>query len=103
MYAVIFRAKHKLPGHQLFHYSTCPFSIKVRLALWLMGLKLPLKDILSHSEYRAELIAGGGKTQVPCLRIEDEQNGVRWMYDSNDIIRYLRRKSAAVRSLNPSQ
>ena len=97
------RVKHKLAGHQLFHYSTCPVCIKVRLALWLMRLELPLKDILSHPENRAELMAGGGKQQVPCLRIEDEHNGVRWMYESSDIIRHLRRQSADMRNLNPGQ
>ena len=83
------RIKKQLTGHQLFYYAACPVCIKVRLALWFMGLELPLKDILSHPENRAELIAGGGKQQVPCLRIEDEHNGVSWMYESSDIIRYL--------------
>jgi glutathione S-transferase len=67
----------------------------VRLALWWMGLELPLKDIISYPENKAELIAGGGKKQVPCLRIEDEKNGVRWMYESIDIIRYLKQQFAS--------
>jgi len=37
----------------------------------------------------ADLIAGGGKGQVPCLRIEHENGSVEWMYESVDIIRYL--------------
>jgi len=32
---------------------------------------------------------GGGKTQVPCLRIEQAGGEVEWMYESDDIIRYL--------------
>ena len=59
-----------------------------------MGLELPLKDIRSYPEKKAELIAGGGKKQVPCLRIEDEKDGVRWMYESSDIIRYLKQQLA---------
>ncbi len=60
-----------------------------------MGLELPLKDISSYPENKAELIAGGGKKQVPCLRIEDEKNGFRWMYESSDIARYLKQQYAS--------
>ena len=93
--------RKQLPGHQLFYYSSCPYCIRVRLVLWLMRLELPLKDVLSHPGNMSELIAGGGKTQVPCLRIEDDQNVVRWMYETTDIIRYLKRQAAAVRSKSP--
>jgi glutaredoxin 2 len=81
-------------GHQLFYFATCPYCIKVRLAVWWVGIELPLKEILYHRENRDELVAGGGKKQVPCLRIEDSA-GVRWMYESSDIIRYLKRKQPA--------
>lgn len=37
-----------------------------------------------------ELTSGGGKFQVPCLRIESADGKVRWMYESIDIIRYLK-------------
>jgi glutathione S-transferase len=50
---------------------------------------MPLKDILFHPDNNADLIAGGGKGQVPCLRIESENGNVKWMYESIDIIRYL--------------
>jgi len=82
----------QLAGHQLYHFASCPFCIKVRMALWWMGLELPLKDIHSHPENKAELITGGGKKQVPCLRIEDKEGNVQWMYESSDIIGYLRQK-----------
>jgi glutathione S-transferase len=38
----------------------------------------------------ADLIAGGGKDQVPCLRIENDDGDVRWLYESIDIVRYLK-------------
>jgi len=60
-----------------------------------MELELPLKDIRLLPENKADLIAGGGKKQVPCLRIEDERGGVKWMYESRDIIRYLKRQFAS--------
>jgi len=34
-------------------------------------------------------LAGGGALKVPCLRIEDEQSQVEWLYESAAIIRYL--------------
>jgi glutathione S-transferase len=51
---------------------------------------MPLRDILSQPANNAELIAGGGKSQVPCLRIEDDEGGVRWMYESIEIVQYLK-------------
>lgn len=79
-------------GHQLYYFGTCPYCIFVRLALWWLGLKMPLKDIMFHPANNTDLIAGGGKSQVPCLRIEGENGQVRWMYESIDIIRYLKSK-----------
>ena len=43
----------------------------------------------SEREHALELVRGGGKTQVPCLRIETVDGQVEWMYESDDIIRYL--------------
>ncbi len=57
--------------------------------LW-WGLKIPLKDILFEPANSADLIAGGGKNQVPCLRIKNEDGEVRWLYESIDIVRYLK-------------
>ena len=85
--------KDRSKGYQLFYFATCPYCIKVRIALWWMGIELPLKEIRYHRENRDELIAGGGKKQVPCLRIENEA-GVQWLYESDDIIRYLKHKLA---------
>ena len=81
--------------HQLYYFSTCPYCIFVRLALWWFDLKIPLKDIMFHSTNNADLIAGGGKSQVPCLRIESDNGNVRWMYESMDIVRYLKSMPAS--------
>ena len=86
------KTKTRLPGHQLFYFAACPYCVKVRLVLWWMGVELPLMDILSDPKNKAELIAGGGKKQVPCLRIEYENEDARWLYESGSIIRYLRRQ-----------
>lgn len=82
----------QIEGHQLYHFSGCTYCVIVRIALWWLGLKMPLRDILSQPGNNAELIAGGGKSQVPCLRIEDDKGGVRWMYESIEIIQYLKRE-----------
>ncbi|MDH5553163.1 MAG: glutathione S-transferase N-terminal domain-containing protein [Nitrosomonas sp.] len=87
------KTKKQLKGHQLYYFASCPFCIKVRLALWWMGFELQQKDILSSAKNKNELLAGGGKTQVPCLRIEHEEDEVRWLYESEDIIRYLKQQS----------
>lgn len=77
-------------GYQLYYFSTCPYCIFVRLAMLWWGLKIPLKDILFEPGNGADLIAGGGKGQVPCLRIENDDGDVRWLYESIDIVRYLK-------------
>jgi len=44
----------------------------------------------NRSRDTAELIAGGGKIQVPCLRVENKDGDVRWIYETSEIIRYLK-------------
>jgi glutaredoxin 2 len=84
--------ENQIDGHQLYYFSTCPYCIFVRLALWWLDLKIPLKDIMFNPANNTDLIAGGGKSQVPCLHIVSENGNVRWMYESIDIIRYLKSK-----------
>jgi len=76
--------------YTLYHFSTCPYCTKVKLALKALNLNIPMKNIRSNSKYKDELINGGGKKQVPCLRIEKECGLVEWMYESSDIIHYLK-------------
>lgn len=76
-------------GLALYHFASCPFCVRVRQWLKQQGLELEQRDVLVQSEYRQELFAGGGKTQVPCLRIEQANGEVEWLYESMDIIRYL--------------
>ena len=58
----------------------------------MMSLRGKTHDIelrsTSKKEHATALLKGGGKTQVPCLRI-DEGKSVRWLYESNDIITYI--------------
>jgi glutathione S-transferase len=57
-----------------------------------LGLDIELRDTLRNPAYRAELVAGGGMTQVPCLRVGHEDGRVEWMYESLDIIDYLKER-----------
>ena len=77
------------PTLALYQTQFCPYCMLTRRAIKKMELDIELRDINAHPEYRHELIAGGGMSQVPCLRIEDAAGNVRWMYESMDIIQYL--------------
>lgn len=39
---------------------------------------------------REDLVRGGGKAKVPCLKITDQAGNSQWMYESGEIIQYLR-------------
>jgi glutathione S-transferase len=85
--------------YQLFQYDSCPFCYRVRRYLDEAGIEIELRDTLRDPAARAELIAGGGRPTVPCLRIERLDPGhegeVRWLYESLDIIRYLEERRVA--------
>lgn len=82
----------------LYHFSTCPFCIKVRHEMARLSLPIELRDAQHEPrhgrapDHRADLLQGGGKIQTPCLRIEDSQGNVQWMYESNNIIKYLQQR-----------
>ena len=50
--------------------------------------KIQLVNIADASHLQ-ELISGGGKSQVPCLRIQNTEGEVSWLYESDDIIDYM--------------
>jgi glutathione S-transferase len=81
-------------SYQLFKYDSCPFCMRVRAFLQQEGLDIPLRDTMRDPAARRELIAGGGRGTVPCLRIESGTS-VRWLYESLDIIEYLRAQQVA--------
>ena len=41
-----------------------------------------------------ELVGGGGSPTVPCLRIKGSSGDVRWLYESLDIIAFLKERYA---------
>ena len=64
-------------------------SASSRQAMKRQGLKIETRDVKHDASAGKELLSGGGDLKVPCLRIEDGEGEVRWMYESGDIIRYL--------------
>ena len=75
----------------LYQYESCPFCYRVRRFLDDAGIRIETRDVLRDPEARRELLTGGGRATVPCLRI-DRAGETRWMYESLDIIDYLRRR-----------
>ncbi len=78
----------------LYQFKTCPFCVKVRREMRRLSLNIPLLDAQADSPIRADLIRGGGKAVVPCLRITDAQGNSEWMYESAQIIQYLHTRFA---------
>ena len=74
---------------KLYQYNACPFCVKVRRSIKRLNLIIELRDAKRDGEYNDELLQGGGKTKVPCLRIEDNDGKQQWMYESSDIVDYL--------------
>ena len=78
-----------IPNHSLYYYSTCPFCFRVQITMKQLGIDMELRNIHQGTQYRDELMQGGGSTMVPCLRI-DKDGETQWMYESADIIDYLK-------------
>lgn len=78
--------------YQLFKTDTCGFCYRVRSFLQEKNIQVPVRDINQDQEAFRELLAGGGRSMVPCLRIESSDGGVSWMYESMDIMNYMASK-----------
>ena len=79
----------------LYQFKTCPFCIKTRQEISRLSLNIKRLDAQHEGAGRQALLAGGGQTKVPCLRITDGAGTSQWLYDSEKIIAYLRGRFAA--------
>lgn len=77
-----------LEDHQLYYKKSCPYCVKVLRFMDSGKITLDLRDT-TQPGVQDDLIRIGGKKQVPCL----VHNG-RALYESDDIIAYLREKTA---------
>ncbi len=73
----------------MYQFKTCPFCIKTRRTIKRLSLNIEKRDALKDPDSRRELLEGGGKIKVPCLRITGEDGNAEWLYESNEIIKYL--------------
>ena len=78
----------------LYQFKTCPFCIKTRQEMRRLSLSIKHVDAQHEGADRDALLAGGGQTKVPCLRITDASGASQWLYDSGNIIAYLHQRFA---------
>lgn len=78
----------------LYEFNACPFCVKVRRELRRLGIDIERRDARRDEGHREELLAGGGRYQVPCLRIPAEDGSAQWLYESGEIIDWLRQRTA---------
>ncbi|WP_353351400.1 glutathione S-transferase N-terminal domain-containing protein [Oceaniserpentilla sp. 4NH20-0058] len=75
----------------LYDCNQRPFNNKIQRHLRQLNVSVTVKNLNRCHTFQKELLSGGGRAQVPCLRI-DTSSGSRWLYESDDIIQYLDRK-----------
>ena len=86
-------AQNSMKGLSLYQFYACPFCVKTRRAIHQLNVTVEARDINKNPMHREQLELGGGKVKVPCLRIE-EGDAVRWLYESDDIIKFLEMRVA---------
>jgi len=83
----------KNPRQVLYSMDVSPYCRKVIRALDQAKRGIEIRDVLESDEAFQELMRGGRKDQVPCLRIRAHEESAeaedQWMYESNDIISFL--------------
>lgn len=78
----------------LYQFKTCPFCMKVRREIKRQSLKIELRDAQHDPHHREQLLQGGGRVKVPCLRITEADGNSTWVYESSEVIGYLRQLAA---------
>jgi len=76
----------------LYQFYACPFCVITRRAMRRLGLNIELRDAQNDPQWKQELVEQGGKRQVPCLRISNEDGNVKWLYESREIRHYLEQR-----------
>ncbi|MGR5067641.1 MULTISPECIES: glutaredoxin family protein [Vibrio] len=81
----------KAKQYSLYQFEACPFCVKVRRTMKRQSVNIELRDAKNNPTHRTELEQGGGRIQVPCLRIEKDGQ-TQWLYESSDIITYIEKE-----------
>ncbi|MEC7490358.1 MAG: glutaredoxin domain-containing protein [Pseudomonadota bacterium] len=74
----------------MYQFEACPFCVKVRRVIRKQALKIELRDARNEPVHKQELISGGGRYKVPCLRIKSDTGEITWLYESGEILSYLK-------------
>ena len=82
----------RIQGLALYEYRSCPYCASVREAMARLGIEIESRNIQEDRQRLRELVDATGRTQVPCLRIE-EAGSEHWLHESADIIRYLEERA----------
>lgn len=77
----------------LYQTQFCPYCAKVRVAIEALGIDVTIINAPRGSEERTQMVALGGKEQVPFLVDATNPEAVVTMYESDDIVEYLKKKS----------
>jgi len=73
----------------LYQFNQCPFCVKTRRQIRRLSLDIEKRDARNDPKWNQELIEQGGKYQVPCLKIVQQDGSVQWLYESTEINQYL--------------
>ena len=60
-----------------------------------LGLNIELRDAQLDPAHKQALLEGGGKVKVPCLKITDDAGQATWLYESDEINRWLHQRFGA--------
>ena len=78
----------------LYQFKTCPFCMKVRREIKRQSLNIELRDAQHDQQHRQQLLSGGGQIKVPCLTVKNKAGDHNWLYESDNVIEYLRELAA---------
>ena len=80
-----------MESYQLYKTDLCGFCHRVRRFCAANEIDLPVVDVNHDRDAFRELLEATGRTTVPCLRIQRDDE-VEWMFESLDIMRYIGEK-----------
>ena len=76
----------------IYQFEACPFCVKVRRFIRKNSLNINLKDAKNNKTFKSELVNEGGKHKVPCLKITKKNSKTIWLYESTEIIKFLKKE-----------
>ena len=56
------------------------------------SIQINIINVKDNQKFKNELKFKGGKLKVPCLKIQKKIGMSSWLYESNDIIKYIEKK-----------